>query len=157
MKAKKVRPANRRFTDSDRNQSLQQIDGKNWGEPTLNTHVVKECHRLRQIPLCRFTIEDLRLAIGQSMGLEYLVPLALERLRDDPLAEGAYYPCDLLVNVLGVDQEFWKRNSELRDQTAAIAEQAFALFPDVPDIANSIVTKVVHKAYNAFRKCLEIE
>ena len=136
----------------DRNKSLQQLDGQDWGEPTYHSHLVTECHRLRRVPLRDFTVEDLRITIGQNIGLEYLVSLALEHLRDDPFAEGAYYPCDLLVSVLRSDAKFWQRHPELREQLVAIAERAIDLFPARPDIASKIVTNAVARAYSEFRE-----
>ena len=90
----------------ERSKSLQELDGQDWGEPTFDSHLVTECHRLRRVPLRDFTVEDLRITIGQQIGLDYLIPLALERLEDDPFAEGAYYPCDLLVSVLRAEVRF---------------------------------------------------
>jgi len=54
----------------DRSKSLQQFDGQDWGEPTYPSHLVRECRRFRRVPLCNFTAEDLRIAIGQNVGLE---------------------------------------------------------------------------------------
>jgi len=137
---------------SDRNKSLQQLDGEDWGEPTFDSRLVKECHRLRRVPLRDFRVEDLRITIGQQIGLGYLVPLALERLHDDPFAEGAYYPCDLLVSVLGAEARFWQSHAELREQLVAITERAISLFPTVPDIASKTVTRAVRRAYEEFQK-----
>jgi hypothetical protein len=137
---------------SDRNKSLQQLDGQDWGEPTFDSHLVAECHRLRRVPLRDFTVEDLRITIGQNIGLEHLVPLALERLHGDPFAEGAYYPCDLLVSVLGAEARFWQSHLELRGQLVAITERVIALFPTVPDVASKTVTRAVRKAYDEFQR-----
>jgi hypothetical protein len=76
----------------DLNKSLQELDGQHWPAPTFDSHLVQECHRLHQVPLRDFTIENLCTVIGQDIGLEYLVPLAIEKLRDHPLAEGDCYP-----------------------------------------------------------------
>ena len=50
-------------------------------------------------------VEDLQIMIGQQIGLPYLVPITLQRLRANVLAEGAFYPGDLLANVLRVDEQ----------------------------------------------------
>jgi hypothetical protein len=94
----------------------------------------------------------LRITIGQNIGLVHLVPLALERLHDDPFAEGAYYPCDLLVSVLGAEVQFWQVHPELREQLVAIAERAIKMFPTVPDVATKTVTRAVRRAYDEFQK-----
>jgi hypothetical protein len=71
------------------------------------------------VPVGELSIEGLRLLIGQRIGLPHLVPLAVEVLCDDPLAEGDYYPGDLLKNVLDVDPAIWRERPELK---AALAE-----------------------------------
>jgi hypothetical protein len=62
-------------TKSDRSKSLQQLGWQDWGEATYDSHLVKECHRLRRVPLSKFEAEDSRIMIGQNLGMEYLVPL----------------------------------------------------------------------------------
>jgi len=48
--------------------------------------------------------------IGQGFGLPYLIPLAIEKLKEDIFAEGDLYPGDLLSNVLNIDAMFWQKN-----------------------------------------------
>ena len=136
----------------DRSKSLQELDGQDWGEPTFDSHLVTECYRLHRVPLSDFTVEDLRITIGQDIGLEYLVPLALERLHNDPFAEGAHYPCDLLVSVLGVRKEYWQAHPELHQRLAAIADRALSAFPSMPDIGSETVVEVVTTAYEKFKR-----
>jgi hypothetical protein len=62
--------------------------------------------------------------IGQHMSLEYLIPLALDRLRADPLAEADYYPGDLLKVVLAVPAEYWEANREARKVIGEIVARA---------------------------------
>ena len=87
--------------------SLQDLEEQDWGEPTFHSYLVETCHRLRRKPLIEFTTEDLRIMIGQQISLPLLIPLAVERLEAEPLAEGNYYPGDLLAAVLKVDGAFW--------------------------------------------------
>jgi hypothetical protein len=136
----------------DRSKSLQQLGWQDWGEAAYDSHIVTECHRLRRVPLGEYRAEDLRITIGQNLGLEYLVPLALEQLQEDPFTEGTYFPGDLLVSVLGANGEFWQAHPGLREQVAAVAERAISLFPIVPDIARQTVTNAVTRAYKEFRK-----
>jgi hypothetical protein len=136
----------------DLSKSLQQLEGEDWGEPTYHTHLIGECHRLRRIPLCDFTVENLRIMIGQDIGLEYLIPLALERLRADPYAEGDCYPGDLLVNVLGSDAGFWRRRPELRQQLVAIAEQAIGPSKTLPANADKTGVGYIGEAYAGFKR-----
>lgn len=81
---------------------------------------------LRRVPLKDFSTEDLRIMIGQEIGLKYLLPIALVDLEKDPLAQGDFYPGDLLKNVLGISREFWRHHSELKERMDAIIEKAKA-------------------------------
>jgi hypothetical protein len=77
------------------------------------TRLVKRCKELIKLPLNEYTVEDLRLMIGQELGLPYLIPLAIEKLNDNLFAGGDLYEGDLLANVLGIDHTFWKQNPDL--------------------------------------------
>jgi hypothetical protein len=106
--------------------SLQELEHADWGEPTYDSHLVTTIHRLRRVPLRQFSVEDLRIMIGQNIGLQYLVPLALEHLRYDPLAQGDFYPGDLLKMVLSADARFWQNHPEWRKEVEEIAQRATA-------------------------------
>jgi hypothetical protein len=69
-------------------------------------------------------VEDLRIMIGQNIGLRYLVPLAITRLNEQPLAEGSYFPGDLLCNVLRVEPNYWKQYPKQRQQVTEISDHA---------------------------------
>ena len=68
--------------------TLNQLEGLHSPEPAFRSHVTTEAHRLRDVPLSQLATEDLRLLIGQEIGLDYLVPLAIERVEQQPLAGG---------------------------------------------------------------------
>ena len=97
----------RKYENNWREKSLETLEKDSWGEPDYDSHLVKTCHKLRKKPLKDFEIEDLRIMIGQNIGLKFLIPLALEKLRENILAEGDFYEGDLLNSVLTSDNEFW--------------------------------------------------
>ena len=97
-----------------RHSTLEQIERNFWPDGEYPTGLVKRCHELRKVPLNRLTVEDLRLLIGQGIGLPYLIPIALEFLEENPLAEGDYFPGDLLKNVLAVEDAYWLEHLEQR-------------------------------------------
>jgi len=100
--------------------TLEDLDGA-WGDPPAGaTRLVATAHKLRQLPLSAFQEEDLRLLIGQNIGLPHLVPLALKHLRNNPLAAGDLYEGALLKAVLSADPTFWITHDELADQVQAI-------------------------------------
>lgn len=94
--------------------SLQQLESKDWGDPdTAPTALIKRCIQLTKISVTDFSIEDLRVMIGQGFGLIYLIPLAIEKLQENILAEGDLFPGDLLSSMLKVDKSFWDENKQL--------------------------------------------
>jgi hypothetical protein len=95
--------------------TLEQLEGIAWPEPSdSDTLLVRECHRLRKIPLGQLSTEHLRMLTLQEIGPTYLVPVALDKLEMDPFVAGDYYPGDLLHAVVNLPPEFWANESELR-------------------------------------------
>jgi hypothetical protein len=129
----------------DKTKSLQELENEDWGKPNFNSRLVQECHRLRRIPLKDFKVEDLRILIGQNIGLNYLVPLAIEKLEQNPLAEGNYYSGDLLVNVLRVEPKFWSTFPTLTAKVIQITDEAFEIHSII-----KIEFKSIREAYNFF-------
>jgi hypothetical protein len=97
----------------DRSKTLEELEGVELSEQVWPTPLVKEVHRLRTVPLERFSTENLRIMIGQQCGLQCLVPMALDVLDVDPWAAGDRYKGALLHSVLRVESEFWERHSDL--------------------------------------------
>lgn len=108
----------------DVSKTLEELDGQSWGEPECQSHLVLECHRLRRVPLREFTPANLRIMIGQNIGLEFLAPLALQLLADDPLLDAELYAGDLLSATLQSDSVFWSAHPDLRTTLGSIAESA---------------------------------
>lgn len=117
------------MNDKKRNYSLQELEGYDWGEPPFSSHLVRACYALRRKPLRDFTIEDLRIMIGEKIGLDYLVPMAIEQLQCNPLATGDFYPGDLLEKVLRVHAAFWQTHPNLHRAVARLVKR-LKPFPD---------------------------
>jgi hypothetical protein len=90
--------------------------------PNPPTRLVRRCEELLQMPLNEYSIEDIRLMIGQQLGLQYLIPLAVEKLQEDLFSEGDFFPGDLLSNVLKVDPGFWIDNRGLQAEVNKLIE-----------------------------------
>jgi hypothetical protein len=136
----------------DRKKSLQQLEGTDWGEPTYNSNLVTECHRLRRVPLCQLTAENLRIMIGQQIGLPYLLPLAFELLHHDPFTAGDLYEGDLLAMVLRIDAAFWREHSELHHLAADIARLAFSQLSTLSESELKTTRKSFTEAYAVFER-----
>jgi hypothetical protein len=88
--------------------SLEQIEDDAWGDPPPGaTRLVRTAHELRRKPIATLTPNDLRLLIGQQIGVDVLLPRALALLAGDPLVDGDFYPGDLLVAVMRLPSKYW--------------------------------------------------
>lgn len=134
----------------DRSKSLQELEDEDWGAPTYNSHLVTECHRLRRVPLQDFSAGNMRIMIGQQIGLPYLLPLAIECLRDDPLLNADFYCGDLLVSILKVEPQFWSAHAEYYPLVQNIASQAILLLPSLDEIDRKFSEDALINAYSLF-------
>ena len=120
-----------KLKNSWRQQSLETLENHYWGDSaTAPTGLVKRCIELSRVSVDNFTLGNLRIMIGQKFGLQYLIPLAIEKLEDNIFIEAELYEGDLLENVLRVDTSFWNDNEDcwtqldnlLKDKRRAIKE-----------------------------------
>ncbi len=88
--------------------------------PEYESHLVKRCFDLANKKLKYFSPEDLRIMISQNIGLDYLMPIAIELLEKEPFIEADYYEGDLFLNVLKVDKIFWEKNLEFKEKVLSI-------------------------------------
>ncbi len=99
-----------------RQKSIENLEKDFWGPtPKDSTPLVDKVHRLRTIQIEKIEPKDVRLLIGQNVGLRFLIPVALDILSDDIFIDTDFYNGDLLQNVLQVDKNFWNENKELKD------------------------------------------
>ncbi|WP_158841253.1 contact-dependent growth inhibition system immunity protein [Saccharothrix deserti] len=108
--------------------SLEQVENDRWGPaPKDATRLIATVHALRRKPLRALTPEDLRLLVGQQVGLPVLIPRTLALLEREPMLEGDFYAGDVLVSVLRVPASYWRAHpTEL-----ALVERILAAGPDV--------------------------
>ena len=98
-----------------REKSLNEIYGWEPMKPELDTYVLRTAARAMRLPLKDLSAEEIRLLIGQKVGLQYLLPLAIEILRKNPLKQASMFPGDLLAVCKRLDPADWNENPvELR-------------------------------------------
>ena len=90
--------------------TLEQIEKEYWPEPNHASYLVRTCHLLRKKPVADFEIEDLRILISQNISLNVLLPIALDKLKENVFAEGDFYEGDLLISILTSDPKYWVDN-----------------------------------------------
>jgi len=100
-----------------RQKSIENLEKDFWGQsPKDSTPLVDKVHRLRTIQIEKLEPKDIRLLISQNVGLNFLIPVALDLLRDDIFIATELFEGDLLKSVITVDNKFWNNNKELKDQ-----------------------------------------
>ncbi len=109
-------------------------------------YLVATVHRLRRKPLSDFTVEDLRIVIGQGIGLPFLIPLAVERLEEEPLAAGDFYPGDLLQAVLRTDVGFWAHHPDSCQRVRQAVSRVKDLLAALDEIDRSTVLEILREA-----------
>ncbi|MFF8729309.1 contact-dependent growth inhibition system immunity protein [Streptomyces sp. NPDC015171] len=126
----------------DRDRSLEQLERDRWPDPPGDaTRLVATAHALRRKPLGELTVADMRLLIGQNVGLAHLLPLAFEVLRADPMAEGDLYAGDLLAAVLSRGGEVWSAVPELGRELRLIVSEPSGLPLDLKRAAERFLAR----------------
>jgi hypothetical protein len=116
-------------SEPDKSRSLEEIEDDRWSDPPADaTRLVTTAYALRKRPIGALDAEGLRLLISQQIGLDTIVPLALDRVEREPLAEGDFYPGDLLDALIRrVPDSYWQAHE---DQHARVRTVAQALDPE---------------------------
>ncbi len=112
--------------DRDTLRSLAEMEGNESLEPLsppegAKSSVSTGCEALFQKPIADLSIEDIRLLLSQDIGIRFLIPLAIEHLRNNAFAQCAYYPGDLLSAVMRIPPEFWAKHEETYWEVSEIA------------------------------------
>ena len=136
----------------DRRKILQELENNDWGKPDFGSHLVLTCHCLRRVPLKDFETGDLKVMIGQQISLFFLVPLALEKLENDPLVEGNYYPGDLLKVVLDIPAEFWGVHIEMRNSLRGIVVKTRELLASLEEDDARLIRETLAKPLDALQE-----
>ncbi len=110
-----------KFENNWLTKSLENLEKSIWPplDPDEGSYLIKTCNHLRKKQLQNFSTEDLRIMIGQDIGLKFLIPVAIKTLTENILAEGDLYPGDLLKCVLTSDKDYWQEN---RDNWTIVCE-----------------------------------
>lgn len=131
--------------------TLEELENEVWSdERKEETYLIRTCAQLRKKRLVDFTTEDLRIMIGQTIGLPYLIPLALDVLYSNVLAAGDFYEGDLLVAVLKSDETYWQHEKKQWQRVIVLIEKNRNML-SITHIA-PVIKKGWIEAYDAFVK-----
>lgn len=100
------------------NRTISQLLHQKWNGPvpTSNDSYIRQTlYRLYNTAISDLDIEDIRFLINQEILLDDIMPLAVEQLQSNILAEGDFYEGDLLNAALSVGSEFWSKHPALKE------------------------------------------
>jgi len=101
--------------------TIEYLEQDFWGDKLdYDSHLVSTIYKLRKKNLDQFTVEDFRIVIGQNRSLPILMPMAIDVLDSNILAEGDLYPGDLLNSVLTVSFHFWIDHPDLKSKLESV-------------------------------------
>ena len=126
--------------------SLEELDGIDWGEPDPPWSLAVDCHRLRRLALKDFTDFDLARMIRQKIDLDWLVPVALVRLLDEPDA-GELYDGETMTAVMKLPSEFWNGHPDLARSLDLVVKSALARLPEYTELYGELeadTAKLLH-------------
>jgi hypothetical protein len=104
----------------DRSKSLLQLKREKFRDLSWDFERFPSGYSLRHRPVGLLTDEHLWTLIRQSIGLDYVVLIALERLEENALIRAHRSEGDLLSAVLCADALVWKRNPHYRARVARL-------------------------------------
>jgi CDI immunity proteins len=131
------------------NKTLEQLEKNIWQSSANESYLIQTCNALRKKPIGQFEIEDFRILIGQNIGLPFLIPIVIQILDKDFLAEGHFYPGDLLKSVLTSDPSFWKTNPKLWQKMVALYHSNLEIL-NQHDIIDCHIKKEIKSAFLFF-------
>lgn len=103
-----------------KDKSLQDIYGALDREQDLDSTLINRCQNLWLKALKDYNFADLRIMIGQGLGLSELIPMALTALEDNPCIDAELYKGDLLQVVFSVGNDFWKNHDDLNTRVVEL-------------------------------------
>jgi len=122
------------FYDYDFNKTLKEVIGNSALDLNDDSNLVKKCTPIYNKKILReYSNEDLRLMIGQEIGLKILIPFALDILEENIFSEGELYAGDLLSAVSSINSKFWHENLEYKNRLVQLIEINIGKLNDIKD------------------------
>lgn len=133
--------------------SISELEKWKWKGPVPNesdSYTEYRFYSLHNKPISELDLSDIRFLITQNSGLEYLVPLVIEKLREDLFVETEYYPGDLFYSLLLINNKpnYWESHlKEKQELLELYADQKQKL--GILDLTEDLIEKI-KKGYKDF-------
>ena len=102
---------------------MEMAEGLLPSSEVIHTSLTRWYERIRCVPLSAFGIEDLCRSVRQVLYPEYVVPVAVKAVEEDPLA-GELYEGELVHAFESIPDGFWREHRQLAARLLAVMEGA---------------------------------
>lgn len=107
-----------------REKTLTQLERDDWGDCKSESEIIQRLFKLRHKPLKLIELSDLRTAIHFGVGMDYVLPIALDLLWSDPWLSSGNYAGDLLEAILRASPDFYLANQNYHRKVVGVAVDA---------------------------------
>lgn len=115
--------------------SLEELENSYWKDSGFDSYVVRTVQAARKKPLSELSNEEIRVLVSQKVGLKYVLPIAVEILKRNPLTEASLYEGDLLECVLRLSSSDWSDNpEELREFRSIVQANQYECDEEIADL-----------------------
>jgi hypothetical protein len=91
--------------------TLEKLENDYWGHPNYDSYLVTRVHEIRKIPLLELTNDDIAMMLRQKFSLDYIVPLAVERIRKNKESNNILESYDEIIrDILRLPTDYWLLN-----------------------------------------------
>lgn len=125
--------------------SIEELENDYWEDSDFNSYVVETTQNARKKPVSQLSDEEIRLLIGQKIGLKYLIPIALSLISKDLLVEVTFYKGDLLSQLLKLSYNDWEHNEEDLKYFQKIINDNLTLIQSCDEISNDLIAKYLER------------
>jgi len=103
--------------------SIEQLQCNSRSEAGSPSGVAARCHQFSRVPVKDLSTEQVRLLLSQDVGTIFLLDKTLQILETDILADGDFYPGDLLSAILNINKIYWKTKPDLAARLHVLLSQ----------------------------------
>lgn len=121
--------------------SIEELENDYWEDSDFNSYIVQTTQNARKKPVSQLSDEEIRLLIGQKIGLKYLIPIALSLISKDPLVEVTFYKGDLLSQLLKLSYNDWEQNEEDLKYFQKIINDNLTLIQSCDEISIDLIAR----------------
>lgn len=124
--------------------SIEELENNYWEDSDFHSYVVQTSQNARKKPISQLSDEEIRLLIGQKIGLKYLIPIALSIISKNPIVEITFYEGDLLSQLLRLSENDWANNKDDLKFFQTMIKDNLTLIKSCDGISNDLIEKYLN-------------